>query len=207
MALLIVSTDLEEILPFWGGGECPVQYFVTYDGREYYVRYRHGWLSVDVDHNEVLERHIGADLDGFLSDEETTVYLWEISRSIRLDSLFELVLPTLFEAQSHPLYVKGPLPLHPVGLTCGLKEGPASTPGTPVNRHTARRRRKQGIHVHTNDCLTYVPAQGVAEWLGDHPEHGLAFRECFPAMWAAYVSSQESVVDDTNVRSWPGTAT
>src|SRR5687767_2279676 len=113
------NADFATILPFSGGGECPVQYLLDLEGREYYIRYRWGLLSVDVDDVTCLEAEIGGPYDGFLSDEETTVYLWEISRAIRAGTLGRLALPRLFETRSHALYVTGPLPHHAVGLACG----------------------------------------------------------------------------------------
>jgi hypothetical protein len=202
-----MSNPLTSILPFWGGGECPAQYYLSWKEHIYYIHYRHGWISVEVDDREVYEKRLGSNYDGFFTDEETTVYLWEISQAICEGTLSKLSLPTLFEAQSHPLYIKGPLPLHPVGLSCGQQQGPDIPSGVPNNRHTRRRRREQGIHDHEVRCLTFVPAQDVNSWIKAHPAEHLAFREEYPAMWAAYEKSQATVVDERNKRSWPGTAT
>jgi hypothetical protein len=201
---LVLSHSVTSILPFSGGGECPVQYFLTWKEHHYYVRYRDGWISVAVDDQEVYEKRLGARFDGFLSDEETTVYLWEISRAICESTLSKLSIPTLFEAQSHALYIKGPLPLHPVGLSCGQQQRPRLPSGVPNNRHTRRRRREQGIHDHTVGCMTFVPAQDVDSWVKVHPTEHLAFCEEYPAMWAAYKKSQATVVNEKNKRSWPG---
>ncbi len=199
-----MSNSLTLILPFWGGGECPVQYYLDWKEHHYYIRYRHGWISVDVDDQEVYEKRLGTNYDGFLSDEETTVYLWEVSQAICEGTLSKLSLPTLFEAQSHPLYIKGSVPLHPVGLSCGQQQGPSIPPGVPNNRHTRRRRQEQGIHDHDVECLTYVPAQDVDSWIKEHPTEHLAFCEEYPAMWEEYKKSQSTVVDKENHRTWPG---
>lgn len=201
-----MSSPLTSILPFWGGGEFPVQYYLSWKEHDYYIWYRHGWISISIDDQEVYEQCLGCDYDGFFSDEETTVYLWEISQAICAGTLSTLSLPTIFEARSHPLYMKGPLPLHPVGLSCGKKGGPDIPPGVPHNRHTSRRRREQGIHDHEVSCLTFVPAQDVDSWIKEHPAEHLAFCEEHPQMWAAYKKSQTTVVDKESKRTWPGSA-
>ena len=202
-----MRNPLTSILPFSGGGECPVQYHLNWKEHNYYIRYRDGWIFLTVDDHEVYEKRLGSNHDGFLTDEETTVYLWEISQAICEGTPAKLSLPTVFEAQSHPLYIKGPLPLHPVGLSCGQQRGPDVPSGVPNNRHTRQKRREQGIHDHTTKCMTFVPAQDVDSWVKEHPTEHLAFCEEYPAMWAAYKKSQATVVDEKNKRSWPGMTT
>ena len=100
-----------------GGGECPVQHFGAHDGVEYYVRYRHGGLTVDADDTEdVLDQDIGAQYDGWWTDEQTTVYLYLIAGAIRRGDLAKLVVPTLVEASAHPAHIKGPLPTRLAGI-------------------------------------------------------------------------------------------
>lgn len=63
-----------------GGGACPSQYWgQTPDGREVYIRYRNGYLSIDVAEKQgekapynggVLDVHIGPPLDGELSAQQ-----------------------------------------------------------------------------------------------------------------------------------------
>lgn len=63
-----------------GGGACPSQYWgQTPDGREVYIRYRNGYLSIDVAEKQgdkapynggVLDVHIGPPLDGVLSAKQ-----------------------------------------------------------------------------------------------------------------------------------------
>lgn len=102
------------ILPFEGGGSSPVQYELTHGGREYYVRYRHSWLSIDIDDVAVFSQLLAPEAadDGDWSDEETTVYLSAISRAIRIDDVPGLKLPTKIEARAHPDYRKGPQPVY-----------------------------------------------------------------------------------------------
>ena len=63
-----------------GGGACPSQFWgLTPDGREVYIRYRNGYLSIDVAEKQgqeapfnggVLKVQIGPALDGELSAEQ-----------------------------------------------------------------------------------------------------------------------------------------
>lgn len=63
-----------------GGGACPSQYWgQTPDGREVYIRYRNGYLSIDVAEKQggeapynggVLDVHIGPPLDGEISAQQ-----------------------------------------------------------------------------------------------------------------------------------------
>jgi hypothetical protein len=98
------------ILQFEGGGSCPVQYHLEYDGREYYIRYRHGWLAIELDDDEVFSQRIAGANDGTWSDEHTTVYLCLISDAIRGNSIGTLTVPTIENAHDHPMFVLGPLP-------------------------------------------------------------------------------------------------
>jgi hypothetical protein len=196
-----------QILSFWGGGESPVQYFLDQDSHRHYVHYRHGWISVEVDDREVYEQRIGGDDDGVWSDEETNVYLSEISRAIRRDDVGVLNLPTLSEARSHPMFKKGPLPLHPVGLVCGQASSLNAPKMITGNRHEMRRREKLGIHDHTNDCLIYVPAFDVERWIKEHPDEHEAFCKEYPVMWESYLRVQRAAVNGDNCRLWPHKAT
>ena len=100
-----------------GGGSCPVQYEATFAGHDYYVRYRHSWLTVTRDpwtdgEEDLLVQQLAeedAD-DGFWSDKETNVYLYLISEAIRAGSLQSLVIPRIAEIRRNPFYRRGPFP-------------------------------------------------------------------------------------------------
>lgn len=50
---------------------CPSQWEGTFtDGSEAYIRYRHGWLSVDKDDESVFEARIGGNFDGYIELDE-----------------------------------------------------------------------------------------------------------------------------------------
>jgi hypothetical protein len=110
-----------------GGGALPVQYEVSFGGHDYYVRYRHSWLTIDRDlctdrEEEVFVQQLAeedAD-DGYWSDKETNVYLYLISKAIRQGSLRSLVLPRIAEVRRHPFYRRGPFPRY-VLRVCGLE--------------------------------------------------------------------------------------
>lgn len=93
------TPDKIETLPFYGGGDCPVQYELDYKGDEYYVRYRHSWLTIDKNEVGVFEQqlaHESAD-DGFWSAADTETYLRLISEAIIDDKMDELVLPSTYQ--------------------------------------------------------------------------------------------------------------
>ena len=100
-----------------GGGSYPVQYEASFGGHEYYVRYRHSWLTITRDpcaerEEEILVQQLAeedAD-DGSWSDKETNVYLHLISEAIRNGSLESLVIPRIAEVRKHPFYRRGPFP-------------------------------------------------------------------------------------------------
>src|SRR5688572_7638743 len=101
------------MLPFTGGGSSPVQYELEHGGHRYYLRYKHSWLTIDVDDVEdVVSVALAPDVadDGAWSDEETNVYLSLIGDAIRADRLASVELPAKAEVAAHPLYKKGPLP-------------------------------------------------------------------------------------------------
>jgi len=54
------------------GGGCPMAWEgATEDGTRFYIRYRHGWLTVRMHGSQtVLEKDIGSGADGVMSDEE-----------------------------------------------------------------------------------------------------------------------------------------
>jgi len=114
-----MSSPLDEILPFKGGGSFPVQYEIDIGETNYYVRYRSGWLTIDKNDVEVFEQCLNPadDFDGEWSNEETTVYLYLISKAIRSGELGTLALPDKDQAKSHPLYMPGPQPAY-VFLDC-----------------------------------------------------------------------------------------
>ena len=168
------------ILPFDGGGSTPVQYDVDYEGHTYYVRYRGGWITIirDLDsqgETEVFEQQLSSNrFDGSWSAEETTVYLALISETIRLAQFNPLRLPTKEQTKSHPFYLKGPLPLHEVGLICGQTAAANAPPTGNMNRHERKRRRLAGLHDHYIDCIKSVPACEAEEWIARHPQEHAA---------------------------------
>ncbi|MFE8598476.1 hypothetical protein [Archangium violaceum] len=133
----MTSDTMTGLLPFEGGGSFPVQYELEHGGHHYYVRYRHSWLTVDVDDEEVVSLQLAPqdDDDGEWSDEATHVYLHLLSDAIRGASLESVTLPTKSELASHPLFKKGPIPryhilvcgmAHPHGLECYSQESYAA---------------------------------------------------------------------------------
>ena len=106
----------EGMLPFEGGGSCPVQYEVRHNGLHFYLRYRRGWITIDVDDVEAFKQCLNPndDSDGNWSDCETNVYLHVISHAIRQSRLKSFALPTKSEVAKHSLYKPGPLPRYSV---------------------------------------------------------------------------------------------
>ena len=93
-----------------GGGDCPVQYEVNYKGDEYYIRYRHSWLTIDINDVGVFEQqlaHESAD-DGYWSAEDTEPYLSLISDAIVANKLEQLVLPSTYRIHRKALDAKDP---------------------------------------------------------------------------------------------------
>lgn len=126
------------------------RYELDHGGHHYYVRYRHSWLTVDMDDEEVVCLQLAPqdDDDGEWSDEATHVYLHLLSEAIRSASLESVMLPTKSELASHPLFKKGPLPryhswLLPVFLVV-VATGPVGRVVRPDEgrwrRHGARER-------------------------------------------------------------------
>ena len=100
------------------GGSYPVQYEAAYGGHRYYIRYRHGWLTIDRDPDTVFVQRLAeedAD-DGSWSDKETNVYLYLISKAIRDGSLRSLVIPGISEIRRHPFFRRGPFPRYSLNL-------------------------------------------------------------------------------------------
>lgn len=95
----------ESTLPFEGGGGYPVQYDVDHAGHHYYVRYRHGDLSVTIDDGDIdsgvdypdgFPDSLGCALDGDWTDEETASTLAVLSDAIRAGTPFRgLRFPTM----------------------------------------------------------------------------------------------------------------
>jgi hypothetical protein len=140
------NDDEECILPAEGGGCAPVQYDLDLDDFQYYVRYRHGGLSISEtigtildfyqgDYN-CLERRYTSD-GGEWTDEETNVLLFEISNALRIQRPHErlpadwkdhphelpiqqlsLTLPEGESMRNHPRFRKGPYPRY-VAPGCG----------------------------------------------------------------------------------------
>jgi hypothetical protein len=169
----MLSAD-PDFLPFSGGGETPVQYFLTWDHHRYYVRYRFGVVSVEKDDDYVneYEKEIGGEWDGVWTDEETTVYLYEISQAIRNDSLESLDLPTLYETRSHAFFKKDKYPYREVGLTRAGQE------------------------------IVSVPASEVEQWILDNPWDHEHLRIRYREIWNSYIKLQRSTVDAKNQRHY-----
>jgi len=104
-----------------GGGACPVQYEAIHNGDHYYFRYKHSWLTIDKNDVTIFEIQLAPEKcdDGYWSDQETNVYLHLLSDAIIMDSLENLKLPTIYEATSHRLYVRGEHPKY-INYTCGV---------------------------------------------------------------------------------------
>jgi len=117
-----VDALLQEILPFGGGGSFPVQYEIDIGDTNYYVRYRGSWLTIEKNDEQVFEQCLNRtnEDDGEWSFEETTVYLYLISKAISSGDFETLSLPDKEQAKTHPLYVPGPQPVC-VFLNCNEK--------------------------------------------------------------------------------------
>lgn len=132
-----------------GGGACPVQYDASYGGVDYYVRYRHGWLTVDDETHDLelfCQQLSDDDDDGYWSDGETNVYLRLIAAAIRSGDWRSLVLPDKRAVATHPYHEPGPLPRYHVPLC-------------------------EGEHVHTSACYSSwtLSARELIAWERDHP--------------------------------------
>ncbi|PHS10658.1 MAG: hypothetical protein COA78_10880 [Blastopirellula sp.] len=176
------------MLNFEGGGEVPVQYDVDFGDSEYYVRYRDGWLEVyanvvDFSDEELrLEVRVGVPYDGSWNARETNVYLSLLSRAIESGVFNATVFPRKVDIRKHDLYVLGPYPLYPVGLTCGFQE-PSHPHEGRINRHDRRRRKLRDIHDHDNSCYAYISAHDVVAWVSKHPMEHQALKNVSPRMW------------------------
>jgi hypothetical protein len=105
----IQGSDIVLPFPDWGCS-CPVQYEIQYGGHEYYIRYRHSWLTIQLADEEIFAQQLASerDDDGFWSDEATNVYLALISRAIRDGNVQDLELPWKYEITTNEFYRKGP---------------------------------------------------------------------------------------------------
>ena len=177
------------MLPFEGGGSCPVQYFVDYNSNEYYVRYRYGCLEITRtpagtgNEIHVFDSGIGDKFDGYWNARETNVYLSLINDSIVSGQFNAALFPDKRLVRDHELYELGPLPKYPIGLSCDNHKVPPPLDNPRMNRHDRKKRRQQGLHDHDNACIVYVSAQDVEKWITDHTYEHIAFREIFPTMW------------------------
>ena len=148
----------------------PVQYHLEYEDHEYYIRYRWGWISIDRDEDEVFERRLGGEFDGAWSDEQTTVYLGLISDAIRQGSFEKLELPNTAQVSAHPWFRTGLLPEVEAGIVCGKKVPPLILLGMYSKNHKNRVQKREGIHLHSDECVLYVPASELDAWICEHPE-------------------------------------
>lgn len=99
-----------------GGGAFPVQYEGEYRGHRYYIRYRHGSLSSEIDDGLVptgveypdgYPQDVGLVAEGEWTDEETELLLATFRDAIHAGSpLGELWFPT--ESPAPPVYDGGP---------------------------------------------------------------------------------------------------
>ena len=104
-----------------GGGECPVQWEATHEGHHYYIRYRHSWLTIDVNLDaggkpEVFAQALAPEKadDGRWSDRETNVYLHLIGEAIRRNALSELIIPKIAKVQQSEHFEPGLFPRYMV---------------------------------------------------------------------------------------------
>lgn len=166
----------------------PVQYDVEFDGIEYYVRYRHGWLEVYADPCDfsddelLLSVLIGDGFDCCWNARETNVYLTLLSHSIQSSQFNAADFPAKASVRQHRFYFVGRFPLYPVGLICGLREASPPPEGT-MNRHVRKQRRQRGVHDHSNECIAYIYANDVVDWIRNHPLEHEAFKTVYPMMW------------------------
>ncbi len=129
--LELAATLAGPLLPARGGGSHPVQYDVFHEDRVYYVRYRHGCLSVTLERvgmlridRELVDWVPGClEEEGSWTDEETQALLSLISAAIRRDQLHALRLPrTRAALRDSPSYMRGPYPLYCQRGPCGDPE-------------------------------------------------------------------------------------
>lgn len=173
------------MLPFVGGGDCPVQYEVNYQGDEYYIRYRHSWLTIDKNDVDVFEQqlaHESAD-DGFWSAADTQTYLHLISKAIIEDKLEELVLPSTYQIHKnvqnssdpyHDFYLEkrlnqlkrlGPIyPLWSFAVT-GLLGGPLGIGYLLHQNYQSFKRQKAAKRSWAISLIAFVLLTGLATWL------------------------------------------
>lgn len=162
------------------------------------VVYRDGVVTIEVEQTPRLHQRIGAPGDGFWSDEETTVYLFEVHRAAVVARTFDdLVLPSLFAARRHPMFTKGLVPRHTVGMRCTRE--PSGLPAAR-NSNERRRRRRAGLHDHEARCFVEVAAMDVAAWIAAHPAEHRRFVELCPLEWARYLREQRTTVNESNER-------
>ncbi len=137
------------LLPAKGGGSYPVQHDVYHLDRVYYVRFRHGHLSVDLQYvggrfvdRELFAADLGCIEDkagGDWSSEETNVLLTLISAAIRRGDLTTLELPDSIAAlRASEHYARGLYPL----LVTRLSDSQWSGPFQPCNREWMQRVRR-----------------------------------------------------------------
>lgn len=102
------------ILPFDhdGGGSHPVQFDVDHDGHHYYLRYRHGGFSIEVDDD--FQRSYELDLDVAMENEwsfrETNAILAIVSEAIVGGRVPTLRFPDERGLRAHPAYRVGRWP-------------------------------------------------------------------------------------------------
>lgn len=101
----------ERMPPWWGGGSYPVQYEVDHGGHHYYLRYRSGNFSIDVDDVEVAAPELDVVGDGEWTDSETNMILTIVSDAILAGApLDRLVFPARTAMHRHPAYRLGRFP-------------------------------------------------------------------------------------------------
>jgi hypothetical protein len=177
------------MLPFEGGGSCPVQYFVNFAAYEYYVRYRHGILELyrtplsSSDERLVLHCRIGDTKDGSWNARETNIYVSLLTKSICTERFVGDDYPSKKQVRDHPLYRLGPLPEYPVGLMCGVVERSPRPEKSRMNRHDRKKRRQQGIHDHDLQCRAVASAKDIEQWIVDHPIEHEALKTVYPELW------------------------
>lgn len=114
-----IIVEKVQLLDFdeYGGGSCPVQYEVNYNNDYFYIRYRHSWLSIEKNDDEIFFQQLAPESwnDGYWSDKETNVYLMLISQAIISNSFEILQLPIINECRDNEYYRFGKYPFYSIG--------------------------------------------------------------------------------------------
>lgn len=106
------------LVPFEGGGSCPVQYLVDWEGHDYYLRYRHGRFTIEVDDDhDVVDIRLPIENRGMWTYEETNVILHRVSAVLRGGRSWDTL--DLSDLEDDPAYRIGPHPRVRTGVDGG----------------------------------------------------------------------------------------